>query len=108
MTAAQILTGVQKISWRLGECLPQGDPLLGKPRPQLLQHHPATTDALRQAAGAGGLQQTLPLPGGLAWYALHGAVYKDRQNLEWLQMSSSATVYHYEGKVNKSKHAEPS
>jgi hypothetical protein len=38
-----------------------------------------------------------------AWHALHGAVYKDKQNREWLQMSTVAGVYHYEGEVNKRK-----
>ena len=40
-----------------------------------------------------------------AWHALHGAVYKDKQNNEWLQMSTVASVYHYQGEVNKPKEA---
>jgi hypothetical protein len=39
----------------------------------------------------------------MAWHALHGAVYKDRHNNEWLQMSTAASVYHYEGEVTKFK-----
>jgi hypothetical protein len=42
----------------------------------------------------------------MAWHALHGAIYKDRQNREWLQMSTAATLYHYEGEINLSKKAE--
>lgn len=40
---------------------------------------------------------------GFARFALHGAVYKDRQNRDWLQMSTSALGYHYPGKVTKYK-----
>jgi hypothetical protein len=41
----------------------------------------------------------------MEWHALHGAVYKDKQNRDWLQMATAAAVYHYSGKVNKRKKA---
>jgi hypothetical protein len=39
----------------------------------------------------------------MAWHALHGAVYKDKQNREWLQMATAAAVYHYQGEVTVGK-----
>jgi hypothetical protein len=40
---------------------------------------------------------------GLSRFALHGAVYKDKERRLWFQMTTAATIYHYEGEVNKRK-----
>ncbi len=36
----------------------------------------------------------------MAWHALHGAVYQDKADRDWLQMATAAAVYHYQGEVN--------
>jgi hypothetical protein len=39
----------------------------------------------------------------MEWHALHGAVYKDKQNRDWLQMATAAAIYHYSGENNRRK-----
>jgi hypothetical protein len=105
-TAAQILYAVQNIRGGWATVFPKGIPCWASRVRNYFNVTPHDLMRFDKERERANYNKHFKYQSGLAWYALHGAVYKDKQNLEWLQMSSSATVYHYEGEVNASKHVE--
>jgi hypothetical protein len=103
LSAAQILAVVRKVRGGWATVFPNGIPCWASRLRNYFNVTPHWLMRYDNQREWSAYHRNLVNRGFHAWHALHGAVYKDKQNAEWLQMATAASVYHYPGKVNASK-----